>query len=129
MFVVRKTRCSVRPPCRMRKHSTVPNQMVMMWGFMIIWLGTVLRFLIRLGGRTGWSPGLYLLLQRPAPRTVSTGLSQNPFRGIGLLLILYCTDSVGLILSCNKLAGDRYEPLEVPAKRTIKKHSPQTQLL
>ena len=38
-------------------------------------------------------------------------------------------DSVGLILSCNKLASDRHAPVEVPAKGTTTKHPPQTQLL
>ena len=42
---------------------------------------------------------------------------------------LYCKDSVGLILSCNRPASDRRAPLEVPAKGTTTKHPPQTQLL
>ena len=96
----------------------------------------------------GWVP-----LYQPAPRTVSTALPHNPHRGMGSFeprgpfylqlqgLIfhkkpfidgwahLYCTDSVGLVSSCNKLASDRRAPLEVPAEGTMTKHPPQTQVL
>ena len=71
---------------------------------------------------------------------MNTALPHNPLRGMGSFVPrgpfypqlqglifhknlfidgwahLYCTDSVGLVCSCNKLASDRREPLEVPAK-------------
>ena len=98
--VVRRTRCSVPPPSRMKRQSTVLN-------------GDGTRVFI------GFCTARH-------PELASAGVSQNPFRGTGPL---FCTARTRWILSCNKLASDRHAPLDVPAKGTTRKRPPQTQLL
>ena len=92
LSVVRRTRCSVPPPGRMKRQSTVLK-------------GDGTRVFI------GFCTARH-------PELASAGS-----------LILHCTDSLELILSCNKLASDRHAPLDVPAKGTTRKRPPQTQLL
>ena len=99
--VVRRTRCSVPPPSRMKRQSTVLNGMepgslsvsvppgIPNWR-VLVFHKTLLE---------GWVP--YFALH-----------------GLG-----------GLVVSCNKLASDRHAPLDVPAKGTTRKRPPQTQLL
>ena len=98
--VVRRTRCSVPPPSRMKRQSTVLNGMepgslsvsvppgIPNWR-VLVFHKTLLE---------GWVP--YFALH-----------------GLG-----------GLVVSCNKLANDRHAPLDVPAKGTTRKRPPQTQL-
>ena len=101
VFVVRRTRCSVPPPSRMRRLSTVLNQDGARV-FICFYTARHLELRVLVFHKTlleGWVP--YFVLP----------------------------DSVGLILSCNKLASDRHAPIEVPAKGTTTKRPPQTQQL
>ena len=95
------TRCSVPPPNRMRRFSTVLNQDGARV-FICFCTARHLELRVLVFHKT--------LLEVWVPYFV-------------------LPDSVGLILSCNKLASDRHAPVEVPAKGTTTKLPPQTQQL